>query len=104
MEDTDAVVAMAAAVDLVAGCLRMCWAGFSLPTVMVSNQHRLPMVAAFVPEAETMGDINEAIPSLPGISHPVLSTVDSHKTQHSTVPGPMLLDMHMSISSRGQTW
>jgi hypothetical protein len=101
LEDADPVVAVA--VDLVAGRLCMCPADFPLPTVVESHQHHLPMVAAFLPAAETTVDISKALPSLPGISFQVSSTVDSHKTQHRTVPLPTLLGMHMSINSHIQT-
>jgi hypothetical protein len=87
LEDVDVVVAMA--VDSLACPLRMCPADFLLPMVVESHQHHLPMVAAFLPVEEVTVDINEALPSLPGISPQVYSMVDSHKTQHSIIPLPM---------------
>jgi hypothetical protein len=84
MQDRDDLVAadmvVAMALDLVVDWPRMCQADFPLPTVVVSHQHHLPMVAVFLPEVATMGDISKALPSLPGISNPVSSMVVSHKT------------------------
>jgi hypothetical protein len=102
LDDADVVVAVA--MDLVAGRLCVCPADFPLHTVVESHHHHLPIVVAFLPVEEVMVDINEALLSLSGISPQVYSTVDSHKTQHSTVPLPTLLDMHMFINSCIQIW
>jgi hypothetical protein len=58
----------AVAMDFVVGRLNLCPTDFPLPMVVESHHHHLPMVVAFLPVEEVMVDINEALPSLPGIS------------------------------------
>jgi hypothetical protein len=104
MQDRDVLVAVdaikAIAVDLVAGCLHMFLADFSLPKLVGFHHHHLPMGVVFLPVEEFKEDINEALPSLLVISPLVDSRVDLHRARHSTVPLPAHLDRQMYSNSR----
>jgi hypothetical protein len=95
---------------------RGCGHGFSRgPLTYVPGRFSPPHGGGIPPSPSSHGDgfppggggqrgYQQGPPSLPGISPQVYSMVDRLKAQHSTLPLPMLLDMHMFSNSHIQIW